>query len=134
MKPAIRLHVSQITIDGENNTMCFVTNGVAAKAVYSYKGYQIYDYKSGSRGVRYFFEATGGDAAAPKYVQFSDHGIAPGKAEHFHIYCGNDGFEALSQEMDHWPTYYPAGMSGERSRRTCWSMKRKNTTSTSGCR
>ena len=105
--------VSQITIDGENNTMCFVTNGVAAKAVYSYKGYQIYDYKSGSRGVRYFFEATGGDAAAPKYVQFSDHGIAPGKAEHFHIYCGNDGFEALSQEMDHWPTYYPAGMSGD---------------------
>ena len=33
--------VSQITIDGENNTMCFVTNGVAAKAVYSYKGYKI---------------------------------------------------------------------------------------------
>ena len=26
--------------------------------------------------------------AAPKYVQFSDHGIAPGAAEHFHIYAG----------------------------------------------
>lgn len=77
------------------------------------KGYQIYDYKSGSRGVRYFFEATDGDADAPKYVQFSDHGIAPGKAEHFHIYFGNEGFDALSQEMEHWPTYYPMDMSGD---------------------
>ena len=104
--------VSQITIDAENNTMCFVKNGIAAKATYEYKGYQIYDYASGSRGVRYFFEAIGGDADAPKYVQFSDHGIEPGKAEHFHIYFGNDGFDELSQEMDNWPTYYPADMSG----------------------
>ena len=104
--------VSQITIDAENNTMCFVKNGVTSKATYEYKGYQIYDYESGSRGVRYFFEATGGDADAPKYVQFSDHGIAPGKAEHFHIYAGNDGFDALSEEMENWPTYYPADMSG----------------------
>lgn len=105
--------VSQITIDAENNTMCFVKNGVASKATYEYKGYQIYDYESGSRGVRYFFEATSGDADAPKYVQFSDHGIAPGKAEHFHIYAGNDGFDALSEEMENWPTYYPADVSGK---------------------
>lgn len=105
--------VSKITINAENNTMCFVKNGVEAKAAYQYKGYQIYDYKSGSRGVRYFFEATDGDADAPKYVQFSDHGIAPGKAEHFHIYFGNEGFDALSQEMEHWPTYYPMDMSGD---------------------
>ena len=105
--------VSQITIDAENNTMCFVKNGVASKATYEYKGYQIYDYESGSRGVRYFFEATSGDADAPKYVQFSDHGIAQGKAEHFHIYAGNDGFDALSEEMENWPTYYPADMSGK---------------------
>ena len=104
--------VSQITIDAEKNTMCFVKNGVASKATYEYKGYKIYDYESGSRGVRYFFEATSGDADAPKYVQFSDHGIAPGKAEHFHIYAGNDGFDALSEEMENWPTYYPADMSG----------------------
>ena len=104
--------VSQITIDAESSTMCFVKNGVAVKATYEYKGYQIYDYASGSRGVRYFFEATGGDADAPKFVQFSDHGIGPGKAEHFHIYSGNDGFDALSQEMDNWPTYYPTDMSG----------------------
>ena len=103
--------VSQITIDAENNTIRFVRDGIAAKAAYAYKGYQIYDYASGSRGVRYFFEATDGDADAPKYVQFSDHGINPGKAEHFHIYFGNDGFDALSQEMDSWPTYYPMDMS-----------------------
>lgn len=105
--------VSQITIDSANNTMCFVKNDIAAKGVYQYKGHQIYDYESGSRGVRYFFQKTGGDADAPKFVQFSDHGIAPGKAEHFHIFAGNDSFDALSQEMENWPTYYPADMSGE---------------------
>lgn len=102
-----------IVINGEDNTIKFVKNGVSAEAVYQYKGYQIYDYKSGSRGVRYFFEATSGDGDAPKYVQFSDHGIAPGKAEHFHIYFGNDGFDALSEEMENWPTYYPSDMTGD---------------------
>lgn len=38
--------------------MEFTKNGVAAKGTYEYKGYQIYDYESGSRGVRYFFEKT----------------------------------------------------------------------------
>ena len=102
-----------IVINGEDNTIKFVKNGVSAEAVYQYKGYQIYDYESGSRGVRYFFEATSGDGDAPKYVQFSDHGIAPGKAEHFHIYFGNDGFDALSEEMENWPTYYPSDMTGD---------------------
>lgn len=107
-----KTEVEKIVIDGENGTMEFTENGKSAKASYEYKGYQIYDYESGSRGVRYFFEATGGSADAPKYVQFSDHGIAPGKAEHFHIYAGNDGFDALSEEMENWPTYYPADMTG----------------------
>ena len=104
--------VEKINIDGETGTMEFIRNGVSAKAAYQYRGYQVYDYASGSRGVRYFFEAAGGDKAAPRYVQFSDHGIAPGKAEHFHIYSGNDGFDALSQEMENWPTYYPSELSG----------------------
>ena len=38
--------VSKITINAENNTMCFVKNGVEAMAAYQYKGYQIYDYES----------------------------------------------------------------------------------------
>lgn len=105
--------VESILIDGDAGTMTFVKNGVPSKAEYQYKGYQIYDYKSGNRGVRYFFEAIGGDAGAPRYIQFSDHGIAPGKAEHFHIYAGNESFDALSEEMDHWPTYYPTSMTGD---------------------
>lgn len=104
--------VEKIVIDGENGTIEFTKNGVSAKAAYEYKGFRIYDYSSGNRGVRYFFEAVDGSENAPKYVQFSDHGIAPGKAEHFHIYAGNDGFDALSEEMENWPTYYPADMSG----------------------
>ena len=28
-------------------------------------------------------------------MQFNDHGHEPGEAEHFHIYFGNDGFDAL---------------------------------------
>ncbi len=104
--------VEKIVIDGEKGSMEFVKKGVSAKAFYEYKGHQVYDYKSGSRGVRYFFEKADGAESAPKYVQFSDHGIAPGKAEHFHIYSGNEGFEALSEEMENWPTYYPADMSG----------------------
>ena len=104
--------VEKISIDGENGTIEFTRDGASVTAAYEYKGYQIYDYESGSRGVRYFFEATDGSTDAPRYVQFSDHGIAPGKAEHFHIYAGNEGFEALSEEMENWPTYYPADMSG----------------------
>lgn len=126
--------VSKITINAENNTMCFVKNGVEAKAAYQYKGYQIYDYKSGSRGVRYFFEATDGDADAPKYVQFSDHGIAPGKAEHFHIYFGNEGFDALSQEMEHWPTYYPMDMSGDEIKEDMLEHAEKEYDGMYGCR
>ena len=38
--------------------------------------------------------------------------IAPSASHHFHIYFGNDSHEALLEEMDHWPTYYPTGMSG----------------------
>ena len=105
--------VEKIVIDGANGTMEFTKDGNAAKGTYEYRGYQIYDYKSGSRGVRYFFEKTSGSDEAPRYVQFSDHGIAPGKAEHFHIYAGNESFDALSEEMDNWPTYYPADMTAD---------------------
>ena len=105
--------VEKIKIDGKKGTIEFIKDGVSSKATYQYEGYQIYDYESGSRGVRYFFKAINGSKNAPKYVQFSDHGIAPGKAEHFHIYSGNEGFDKLSQEMENWPTYYPSDMTGD---------------------
>ena len=49
-------------------------------------GKKILTYKKGNRGVRFLFEATDADAEQFKYVQFSDHNIAPVKAEHFHIF------------------------------------------------
>ena len=48
---------------------------------------KILDYKKGNRGVRFIFKLTNDDTQQlPKYVQFSDHNIAPKKAEHFHIF------------------------------------------------
>jgi len=40
-------------------------------------------------------------------VQFSDHIIAPRKSSHFHLFSGNISQQALLEEMDNWPTYYP---------------------------
>ncbi len=40
------------------------------------------------------FEATDADAGEYKYVQFSDHNIAPTKAAHFHIFYGGESQEA----------------------------------------
>lgn len=104
--------VERIVIDGEAGTMEFVRNGVSSKGVYRYKGYQICDCEPGKRSVRYLFEAAQG-GPTPRYVELSDYGIGPGKAEHFRIYAGNDGFEALSRETEHRLTYYPSDMSGE---------------------
>ncbi|WP_142777136.1 ZinT/AdcA family metal-binding protein, partial [Klebsiella pneumoniae] len=50
---------------------------------------------------------------APKFVQFSDHTIAPRKSQHFHIFMGNESQEALLKEMDNWPTYYPYALHKE---------------------
>lgn len=57
--------------------------------------------------MRYLFECTDAKSAAPKFVQFSDHTIAPRKSAHFHIYTGNVSQEALLAELENWPTYFP---------------------------
>jgi zinc transport system substrate-binding protein len=43
---------------------------------------------------------------------FSDHFHAPAKAEHFHIYASDSGFDALMADTDpvKYPTYYPAAL------------------------
>lgn len=88
----------------------FIQNGVSKKSKYEYKGYKILTYKSGKKGVRYLFEATENNGT-PKYVQFSDHNIAPTKnLGHFHIFFGNESQEKLLEEMTNWPTYYPKNM------------------------
>ncbi|RPA61019.1 zinc ABC transporter substrate-binding protein AdcA [Aerococcus agrisoli] len=102
--------VDNINIDG--NTIEFINDGQSQKYEYKYVGYEILTYAKGNRGVRYLFESTDPDAGQYKYVQFSDHNIAPVQTGHYHIYWGGESQESLLEEVDHWPTYYPSNMSG----------------------
>lgn len=99
------------TIGIENNVMEFHTGKAVNACQYSYNGFKILTYASGKKGVRYLFECKDAASKAPKYVQFSDHTIAPRKSQHFHIFMGNTSHEALLKEMDNWPTYYPYQLS-----------------------
>ena len=104
--------VDKIVIKG--NQISFTRGETTATATYQYDGFKILDYAKGNRGVRFLFTATGDvPEGAPKVVQFSDHGIAPGKSAHFHIFMGNSSQEETLKEMDNWPTYYPASLSKE---------------------
>ncbi|HFI0578851.1 TPA: zinc ABC transporter substrate-binding protein AdcA [Streptococcus suis] len=102
--------VDQINIT--DNTMEFVVGDKKQKFTYKYVGYKILTYKKGNRGVRFLFEATDANAGEYKYVQFSDHKIAPEKTDHFHIYFGGESQEKLLEELENWPTYYPVGLTG----------------------
>ncbi|MGT2716496.1 zinc ABC transporter substrate-binding protein AdcA [Streptococcus respiraculi] len=102
--------VEQIKIT--DDTMEFVVKGQSEKYTYKYIGYKILNYKKGNRGVRFLFEATEADAGRFKYVQFSDHNIAPVKTGHFHIYFGGESQEKLLEELENWPTYYPDSLTG----------------------
>ena len=92
-KASWQCDAEKISING--NTITFTYgDGKTVSAEYTYAGYQPkLDDEGKIRSVRYQFETTSADA--PKYVQFNDHGHEPGEAEHFHIYFGNDGFDAL---------------------------------------
>ena len=92
-KASWQCDAEKISING--NTITFTYgDGKTVSAEYTYAGYQPkLDDEGNIRSVRYQFETTSADA--PKYVQFNDHGHEPGEAEHFHIYFGNDGFDAL---------------------------------------
>ncbi|WP_418127601.1 metal ABC transporter solute-binding protein, Zn/Mn family [Streptococcus parasuis] len=102
--------VDQINIT--DNTMEFVVGDKKEKFTYKYVGYKILTYKKGNRGVRFLFEATDANARNYKYVQFSDHNIAPVKTGHFHIYFGGESQDKLLEELENWPTYYPVGLTG----------------------
>ncbi|MDA4846738.1 metal-binding protein ZinT [Hoeflea poritis] len=105
-----RTDVDRIVI-GEGS-VTFYRDGKPLEARYESDGYEILTYKKGNRGVRFIFKKAGGDDAAPLFIQFSDHKIAPGKADHYHLYWGEDRAKIL-EELTNWPTYWPAGMSGE---------------------
>lgn len=98
----------------KDDTMTFYKNGEGKTGKYQYHGYEILTYESGKKGVRYLFDLVGEEVdGVPKHVQFSDHHIYPTKAEHFHIYVGDAGHDALLNELDNWPTYYSSHLSGE---------------------
>lgn len=100
--------VNRIVITG--GTVSFYRGTNVLKGDYAPDGYEILTYKAGNRGVRYVFKKTGGDEAAPEFIQFSDHKIAPETADHYHLYWGDDR-AALLQEVTNWPTYYPTSLS-----------------------
>lgn len=101
------------TIGIENGVMAFHRGDMESACRYEYAGHKILTYASGKKGVRYLFECKDAGSQAPKYVQFSDHLIAPRKSAHFHIFIGNTSQEALLAEMDNWPTYYPFQLTTE---------------------
>ena len=103
-----RTGVDRIVIDGDSVT--FHEHGQTVQGHYASDGYEVLTYKKGNRGVRFIFAKVSGDAGAPAFIQFSDHRIAPHKADHYHLYWGNDR-AALLKEVTNWPTYYPASLS-----------------------
>ncbi len=102
--------VERIDINGD--ILTFYRDGNPAQAHYASDGHEILTYKKGNRGVRYIFKKTAGDEAAPMFIQFSDHAIAPNKAGHYHLYFGDDR-ATLLKELTNWPTYYPSSMTAE---------------------
>lgn len=102
--------VDRIVIAGDKIT--FTRQGKSVSGQYVTDGHETLTYKKGNRGVRFIFKKTDGDADAPGFIQFSDHKIAPEKADHYHLYSGNDR-AALLEEVTNWPTYYPAALDGK---------------------
>ncbi|MBN6888718.1 zinc transport system substrate-binding protein [Cytobacillus horneckiae] len=97
----------------EDNTMTFYKNGEGTTGEYKYNGYEVLNYESGNRGVRYLFDLVGAVSGVPKHVQFSDHSIYPTEAGHYHIYFGDEKHDELLDQLDNWPTYYPSNFSGK---------------------
>lgn len=102
-----RTDVDRITIQGDSVT--FHRGDQAVQGRYQADGQEILTYAKGNRGVRFVFQKVGGDRAAPRFIQFSDHRIAPEVSDHFHLYWGEDR-AALLAEVTNWPTYYPASL------------------------
>ena len=103
--------LTRLLIKGDQ--VSFQRGEATVSGTYVSDGYEILTYAKGNRGVRFIFKKTAGDAAAPGFMQFSDHIIAPRKSDHFHIYLGDDRAKLL-EEVTHWPTFYPADLSGEK--------------------
>ena len=102
--------IEKISIDG--NTITYTRKGGTSTATYDSKGFYIRHKDDGSKQVRYKYQKASGDANAPTYIVFSDHNISSAEPEHFHLYFGEDGFDNLVEEGKHFPTFYPASLTG----------------------
>lgn len=102
--------VTRIVISGSRVTFYRGKDSVGGE--YASDGHEILTYRKGNRGVRFIFKKVKGDDAAPEFIQFSDHIVAPEKADHYHLYWGNDRTKLL-KEVTNWPTYYPSRLSGK---------------------
>lgn len=103
--------VTRVQIEGDRVT--FHRPDGAVSATYADDGHEVLTYAKGNRGVRYSFKKVAGDdAAAPGFIQFSDHKIAPEAADHYHLYWGDDRAKVLA-ELTNWPTYYPAALTAQ---------------------
>lgn len=82
-----------MTITGD--TISFTDeSGNTVSGTYAYAGYTPILADDGDvKSVRYQY--TSDTEGAPQYVQFNDHGYQAGDAEHFHVYFGNESFDAL---------------------------------------
>ncbi len=79
-----------------DTTMEFQKEGTTAKAEYKYVGYKILTYKKETVASASYLKPWT-QWRCSEYVQFSDHNIAPVKAEHFHIFMGNESQENYSK-------------------------------------
>ncbi len=102
--------VTRVQIEGDRVT--FHRPDGAVSATYADDGHEVLTYAKGNRGVRYSFKKVAGDAAAPGFIQFSDHKIAPEAADHYHLYWGDHRAKVLA-ELTNWPTYYPAALTAQ---------------------
>lgn len=102
--------IEKISIDG--NTITYTRKNGTSTATYDSKGFYIRHKDDGSKQVRYKYQKVSGDADTPTYIVFSDHNISSAEPEHFHLYFGEDGFDSLVEEGKHFPTFYPASLTG----------------------
>lgn len=102
----------RLDIAEDGNITFHETDGTSQSGLYVSDGYEVLTYEKGNRGVRFIFKKETGDEMAPDYIQFSDHRISPSVADHYHLYWGDDR-AALLEEVTHWPTYYPAALTGQ---------------------
>jgi len=99
--------VDQVVIKGDQVT--FYEDGKEYSGTYENDGYEILNYEKGNRGVRFVFTLVDGSDEMPEYIQFSDHNIFPEESHHYHLFWGEDR-DTVLEEMDNWPTYYPADL------------------------